>query len=152
MAQNSRSERPQIPSEEPREQIDFKQSVQSDGKIRMRRTADIESDEPVTVTTTTSHGTSDIISTIIPALESSAYVLVILGGFLAWSSRKLAVDFMTKHISLVETLKTNLDTQLETAKDQLEILKQVAANNEKLVNTIANIAERNSQQQREPSN
>ena len=118
--------------------------IQSNGKIQLKRTTEIDSDQPVVVTTTTSKGAAtDFIPTLIPALQSSAYVLVILGGFLAWSSRKLAIDFCVKHIALVETLRENLDTQLVAATAQLAVLQQLAHNNEKLVDTVANIAERN---------
>lgn len=118
--------------------------LQSNGKIQLKRTTEIDSDKPVTVTTTTSNGgATDFIPSLIPALQSSAYVLVILGGFLAWSSRKLLIDFCQKHIALVETLRENLDTQLESANAQLAVLQQLAHNNEKLVNTVTNIAERN---------
>lgn len=102
--------------------------------------------EPVTITNTTSRGAPDFIPTLIPALQSSAYILVILGGFLAWSSRKLFVDFCQKHITLVETLKDNLDAQLVTTRTQMEVLERLAANNAKLVDTVTTIAERNNQQ------
>lgn len=136
MVQNSRSEGGAIFPTNPRLQRD---------EVPMPTAAEEQQDrQSVTVTTTTSHGVPDIIPTLIPALQSSAYVLVILGGFLAWSSRSLAVDFCQKHITLVETLKENLDSQLVAANAQLAVLQQLAANNEKLVNTVANITERNS--------
>lgn len=105
------------------------------GATKTTKTVEVESKgkEPVTVTTTTSHGYQDFIPTIIPALQSSSYILVLLLGVVAWSSRKLVVDFMTKHISLVESLKENLDTQLETANTQMVVLKTLSENNAKLI-------------------
>ena len=152
MAQNNRYEGNAIYPIDPKLQRDEvptaaqeqQDRIQSNGKIQLKRTTEIDSDQPVTVTTTTAKGAAtDFIPTLIPALQSSAYVLVILGGFLAWSSRKLLIDFCQKHIALVETLRENLDEQLVTTTAQLAVLQQLAHNNEKLVNTVANIAERN---------
>ena len=151
MPNNSRSETsnaiypsdPRMQSDEvPTAAQERQDTVRSQGKIQLKRTTEIDSDKPVTVTTTTAQGSQDLVSTLIPALQSSAYVLIILFGFLAWSSRKLVTDFMVKHISLVESLEQNLDVQLETAKVQMDILKQLTLNNERLVHTVTTIAER----------
>jgi hypothetical protein len=113
-----------------------------DGKIVKTVEVDAVPDKPVTITTTTtSTGFSDFVPSIIPALQSSSYVLVLVLGFLAWSSRKLFVDFLTKHISLVDSLKENLDTQLETASTQMVVLKTLSENNAKLIENNRTLAE-----------
>lgn len=152
MANNSRSEQPPLPTavEQQQDTVAPSQPVtsrDSSGKIIIRRQNEVQSDQPIVTTTTTAPlGYNAFLPTLIPALQSGAYVLVIVGGLVAWSSRGIAINFMTKHISLIETLKINLDSQLTATRDQLDVMKTLTNNNEKLINSITDIAERNSSQ------
>jgi hypothetical protein len=93
--------------------------------------------QPTTTTITTGTG-SDFIPSLIPALQSGSYVVLLFLGFTAWSSRKLFVDFLTKHIALVDSLKENLDKQIDTAETQMEVLHQLTENNATLARTLEN--------------
>jgi hypothetical protein len=93
--------------------------------------------QPTTTTITTGTG-SDFIPSLIPALQSGSYVVLLFLGFAAWSSRKLLVDFMTKHIALVDSLKENLDKQIDTAETQMKVLHQLTENNATLARTLEN--------------
>jgi prefoldin subunit 5 len=82
------------------------------------------------------------IPTVIPALQSSAYIIVLGLAVVAWSSRKLAVDFLTKHIELIDSLKTNLDDSIDHLKIQTENCEKLIGTNEKLVETVSRLAEK----------
>lgn len=58
------------------------------------------------------------VPTIIPALQSSAYILVLVGGIVAWSSRQFFARALTQHLDLMKSLQENLDQAHETAAAQ----------------------------------
>lgn len=93
--------------------------------------------QPTTTTISTGEsGWGSFIPSLLPALQSGSYVLVIIGGFVLWSSRNLLKDFLQKHITLVETVKVNLDKQLDTADVQMQALRQLTDNNSRLIITL----------------
>lgn len=92
--------------------------------------------DPVTVTTTETHGFPDIIPTLLPALQSSSYVLVILMAFVAWSSRKLVTTFLDNHLDLMVTVKKGLDQQIVSSDKQVDIMAQLTKNNEVLAHAL----------------
>lgn len=96
--------------------------------------------EPVTVTTTTSRGWGDLLPSLIPALQSSSYVLVILTAFLAWSSRKLVTNFLDRHLELMQTVKSSLEAERLNNDKQLAVLTQLTGNNASLASTIQTLA------------
>jgi prefoldin subunit 5 len=100
-----------------------------------------DSPQPIETTTTGVVNVDAFIPSVIPALQSASYIIVLALGVVAWSSRKLAVDFLTKHIELVESLKENLDESIDNLKIQTEHCDQLISNNEKLVETVAKLAE-----------
>lgn len=94
------------------------------------RSALTSKEDPVTTTTTTTTtGFADILPSLIPALQSSSYVLVILFAFLAWSSRKLVADFLDRHIDLMQTVKENLEAERVNNEKHLAILTQLSGSN-----------------------
>lgn len=89
-----------------------------------------------TVTTTTTTGFPDLIPTLIPALQSSSYVLVILAAFVAWSSRKLVSTFLERHLELMETVKISLEHERENNEKQMAVLATLTENNNVLANAL----------------
>lgn len=104
--------------------------------VTIKREYEIPPGESITTTTTSTKGFPDLIPTLIPALQSSSYVLVILISFLAWSSRKLVTTFLERHLELMETVKESLETEKEANEKQLAILTQLTQNNSTLSNTL----------------
>lgn len=92
--------------------------------------------EATTTTVTTSTGFDAFLPTLLPALQSGSYVLVIIAGFVLWSSRKTMSNFIDKHIALMETVKDGLDKQIESNNVQMEVLKQLSENNSRLIDTV----------------
>jgi hypothetical protein len=105
-------------------------------KVKAEREYEIPSGESVTTTTTSSKGFPDIIPTLIPALQSSSYVLVILTAFVAWSSRKLFTDFLERHIELMGEVKANLEAERQANDKHLAVLSQLTENNKVLANSV----------------
>lgn len=89
-----------------------------------------------TVTTTTTTGFPDLIPTLIPALQSSSYVLVILASFVAWSSRKLVTTFLERHLELMETVKVSLETERDNNEKQMAVLASLTENNKTLASAL----------------
>lgn len=105
--------------------------------VKVKREYEIPKGESVTTTTTnTGSGFPDLIPTLIPALQSSSYVLVILAAFLAWSSRKLVSNFLERHIELMAEVKTNLENERAANEKHLAVLTQLTENNRVLSVTI----------------
>ena len=94
-----------------------------------------------TTTTTTDRGFGDIIPTILPALQSSSYVLVILFAFLAWSSRKLITTFLDNHLDLMVTVKDGLEQQQLSNNKHATMLELLTKNNAVLARTLEVSAE-----------
>lgn len=105
-------------------------------KITGTREYTVPPGESVTTTTTTTGGFPDLIPTLIPALQSSSYVLVILTAFVAWSSRKLVTDFLDRHLELMSTVKESLESEKNNNEKHLAVLQQLTKNNETLANTV----------------
>lgn len=97
------------------------------------------SEQPV-ITSTPNRGFVDIIPTLIPALQSSSYVLVILAAFLAWSSRKLVTDFLDRHIELMQTVKDSLEAERINNDKQLAVLDHLTQSNLSLTSTLQALA------------
>lgn len=89
-----------------------------------------------TVTTTTATGFPDLIPTLIPALQSSSYVLVILASLVAWSSRKLVTTFLERHLELMETVKVSLETERDNNEKQMAVLASLTENNKTLASAL----------------
>lgn len=81
-------------------------------------------------------GFGDIIPSILPAIQSGSYVLVLIGGFAIWSSRGLLKNLLEKHINLVEVVKESLDKQIDTNDTQVKVLQQLSENNSRLISAI----------------
>lgn len=112
-------------------------TVNTNVKVKAQREYDIPSGESVTTTTTsTGNGFPDLIPTILPALQSSSYVLVILAAFVAWSSRKLFTDFLERHIELMGEVKSSLEAEKAANDKHLAILTQLTENNRVLSSTV----------------
>lgn len=92
--------------------------------------------DPVITTTTETRGFPDIIPTLIPALQSSSYVLVILMAFVAWSSRKLVTTFLDNHLDLMVTVKKSLEQQTIANDKHVDIMAQLTKNNEMLAHAV----------------
>lgn len=92
--------------------------------------------DPVVTTTTETRGFPDIIPTLIPALQSSSYVLVILVAFVAWSSRKLVTTFLDNHLDLMVTVKKSLEQQTIANDKHVDILAQLTDNNKMLSHAL----------------
>lgn len=104
--------------------------------VTIKREYELPPGESVTTTTTSTKGFPDLIPTLIPALQSSSYVLVILTAFVAWSSRKLFTDFLERHIELMRSVKESLEVEKQANEKQLAILTQLTMNNSTLANTL----------------
>lgn len=104
--------------------------------VKVKREYEIPKGETITTTTTSGKGFQDIIPSLIPALQSSSYVLVILTAFVAWSSRKLFTDFLERHIELMGEVKVNLEAERASNEKHLAILSQLTENNRVLSSTV----------------
>lgn len=105
--------------------------------VVIKKEYELPAGESVTTTTTnTGRGFPDLIPTLIPALQSSSYVLVILTVFVAWSSRKLFVNFLERHLELMGTVKEGLEAEKQANEKQLAILTTLTQNNTTLANTL----------------
>ena len=93
---------------------------------------------PNTTTTisTGSGGFDGFLPSILPAIQSGSYVLVIIGGFVIWRSRNLLQSFLEKHIALVEMVRESLDKQIDTNDNQMRILRDLTLNNTRLIDVI----------------
>jgi hypothetical protein len=100
------------------------------------------------VITTETRGFPDIIPTLIPALQSSSYVLIILIAFVGWSSRKLVTSFLDRHLDLMGTVKDSLEAQTIVNGKHVDIMAQLTKNNEVLAHTLEVSAETRAQSTR----
>lgn len=78
----------------------------------------------------------DLTPSLIPALQSSSYVLVILVSFLAWSSRKLAATFLERHLELMHSISESLKQEKQNNDKQIATLESLAENNKTLANAL----------------
>lgn len=93
--------------------------------------------QPTTTTISTGPtGLGDFLPSLVPAIQSGSYVLVVIAGFILWRSRGLLQNFLEKHMALVENVKVSLDKQIDTNNVQMDILKQLSNNNTKLIDVI----------------
>ncbi len=112
-------------------------------QVKTQREYNIPPGESVTTTTTnTGSGFPDLIPTLIPALQSSSYVLVILTAFVAWSSRKLFTDFLDRHLDLMASVKDSLESEKNNNEKQLAVMQQLTENNKNLTSTVDKLAEK----------
>lgn len=95
----------------------------------------------ITTTSTETHGFPDLIPTLIPALQSSSYVLIILVAFAAWSSRKLARTFFDRHLELMSTVKDSLEVVTQANAKHVDIMEQLTENNRVMAHTLEVSAE-----------
>lgn len=138
LAQGTDAVDPTVSQEKvPTKTYDNTGTVNAQVRVKTNREYNIPSGESVTTTTTsTGNGFPDLIPTILPALQSSSYVLVILAAFVAWSSRKLFTDFLERHIELMGQVKSSLEAEKDANDKQLAILTQLTENNRVLASTV----------------
>lgn len=76
--------------------------------------------------------TNVLIPSAISALQSSSYVLILLIGYLAFSSRKYVTQFLKAHLELMERLKDDVDKQTLAGEKHVAILEQLHDNYKQL--------------------
>lgn len=82
-----------------------------------------------------------VIPALVPALQSSSYIIVLASAFVLWSSRKHLVSIIEKHISLVETLKDNVDKQSETVASNARTIESLTTQNKVLADSVSHCIE-----------
>lgn len=105
-------------------------------RVKAEREYTIPAGESVTTTTSTSRGFPDLIPTLIPALQSSSYVLVILVAFAAWSSRSLVKSFLERHLELMSAVKVSLEQERTDNEKHIAVLTQLTQTNAQLASSL----------------
>lgn len=111
----------------------------SNGEYLPRNT---DSTPPVTYTEQPSQPSSTYVPSWLPhdfftALQSASYILVLIGGWVAWSSKAWVKNLIDKHFSLIETLRNESAKNLELTKEQRDTIDQLTENNNRLTMVVS---------------